>query len=155
MTSPSQPLSASKRSYNAHAFTLALPEGWQDKTVFTLTGPVEHGVQHNVLINVEPGTPFATAWDFAEHHISALQNELKGCRLLKSGKKTLANGLAAHEAIFSWYPTNALRVYQQQIYVVHEKIAFKLTATFTKKTRKTLGPKVERMMLSFIPEKNV
>lgn len=68
------------RTYHAHAFTLAFPESWQDKTVFMLTGPVEHGIQHCVLVNVEPETPFATAWDYADHQIAALEGELKGCR---------------------------------------------------------------------------
>ena len=80
-----------------------------------------------------------------------MENELKGCRLLKQGKTQLANGLPAYEAIFSWYPTDDLRVYQHQIFVLHEKRGYKLTATFTKKTRKTIGPLVERMMLSFNP----
>jgi hypothetical protein len=72
---------------------------------------------------------------------------------LKKEEIKLANGMPAYRAIFSWYPTDELRVYQEQMYVLHEKTAFRMTATFTKKTRKTLGPLVERMMLSFNPLK--
>jgi hypothetical protein len=128
-------------------------EGWQDKTIHTLTGPVVDGVQHNVLITVEPGVAFDSVREYAEWQIGALEAELKSCRLLKKGGLVLASGLPAYMAIFSWYPAEALKVYQEQIYVLHEKIACKLTATFTKKTRKTLGPQVERMMLSFNPAK--
>jgi hypothetical protein len=137
--------------YKANTFTLNLPEDWEDKTVYILTGPVTGGVQHNVIINVEQNVSFDNVEDYAEWQIGALEGELKGCRLLKKGKKTLENGLPAYEAVFRWYPTDELRIYQQQIYVLVQNTGYKLTASFTKKTRKTLGPMVEQMMLSFNP----
>jgi hypothetical protein len=66
----------------------------------------------------------------------------------------LDNGTEAYEAIFKWYPVNEFRIYQHQVYILIDKTAYKLTASFTKKTRQTLGPQVERMMLSFNPEKS-
>lgn len=68
--------------------------------------------------------------------------------LLKRGETRLTNGTDAYEAVFSWYPTDQVRIYQHQIFVLVEKIAYKMTASFTKKTRQTIGPAVERMMLS-------
>jgi hypothetical protein len=82
-----------------------------------------------------------------------MTEELKSCRLLKQAPITLATGLQAYQAIFRWYPTDELRLYQEQIYVLVDKTGYVITASFTKKTRKTLGPQVERMMLSFKPEK--
>ena len=139
--------------YQANAFTMRRLDGWQDKTIYTLTGPVEDGIQHSVLITLEQDVAFDSVREYAEWQISALEQELKGCRLLKKGTISLANGLPAYKAIFSWYPTETLRVFQEQIFVLADKTAYKLTATFTKKTRKTLGPQVERMMLSFNPRK--
>ena len=71
--------------------------------------------------------------------------------LLKKGNKTLTNGMPAYEAIFRWYPSEDLRIYQHQIFVLHKNNGYKLTTSFTKKTRKILGPQVERIMLSFNP----
>ena len=141
--------------YQAQYFSLTLLESWQDKTVYTLTGPVEDGVQHNITINLEPEVQFDSLREFAEWQIRTLEEELKGCRLLKKEEIKLANGMSAYRAIFSWYPTDEVRVYQEQMYVLHEKSAYSMTATFTKKTRKTLGPLVERMMLSLNPRKPV
>jgi hypothetical protein len=137
--------------YQGNGFTIDQLEDWQDKTLYTITGPVTDGVQHNVIITVDKENPFDTLVEYAEWHIKTLENELKGCTLLKQGETKLINGTDAYEAIFKWYPTDELRIYQQQIYVLVEKIAYQLTASFTKKTRKTLGPQVERMMLSFSP----
>lgn len=130
---------------------MMLPESWQDKTVYTLTGPVEDEIQHSIVIILEHDVKFETVREYAEWQIGALEQELKGCRLLKKGTIALLNGIPAYQAIFSWWPTEKLRVYQEQIFVLANNTAFKLTATFSKKTRKTLGPIVQRMMLSFAP----
>ena len=137
--------------YQANSFNIGLLEDWQDKTIHTLTGPVTDGIQHNVIITVEHDVEYDSVLEYADWQISALEEELKGCRLLKKGKRALTNGIPAYEAIFRWYPTENLRVYQHQIFVLVNKTGYKLTTTFTKKTRKTIGPKVERMMLSFSP----
>lgn len=137
--------------FQANLFTLKLYEDWKDKTVYTVSGPVTDGVQHNIVVMVDPDLEVDNLRDFADWNIYTLENELKGCRLLKQEEISLANGLPAYKAVFSWYPTEELRIYQEQIYVISEKTGYKLTASFTKKTRKILGPQVERMMLSFRP----
>jgi len=77
---------------------------------------------------------------------------LKSCTFLKKGETKLDNGMEAYEAIFSWFPVEDVKIYQHQIYILVDSTAYKLTASFTKKTRQTLGPQVERMMLSFNPK---
>lgn len=135
--------------YQGNGFLLNQLEDWEDKTIYTLTGPVTDGVQHNVLITLDKENPFDTLEEYAEWHIKTLEKELKGCILLKKGETKLNSGKDAYEAIFSWYPTDELRIYQHQIFVQFDNTVYKLTASFTKKTRQTLGPQVLRMMLSF------
>lgn len=137
--------------YRGHLFSISLHDGWQDKTIYTIAGPVTDGIQHNIVINLNSEVGTDNLRDYADWHIAALTNELKGCRLLRQAPITLANALPAYKAIFCWYPTEKLRIYQEQIYVLAGKTGYVITASFTKKTRKTLGPEVERMMLSFSP----
>ena len=106
-----------------------------------------------MIITVEEDSPFETLLDYADWNIHTLEMELKSCRLLKKDKISLNNGLPAYVAIFSWYPTDDLRIYQEQIFILNDGTGYKLTSSFTKKTRQTLGPKIERMMLSFDPKK--
>ncbi len=40
------------KPFLANCFTIKILEDWQDKTIYTLTGPVTDGIQHNVIINV-------------------------------------------------------------------------------------------------------
>ena len=138
--------------YQGNGFTLNMLEDWEDQTIYTITGPVTDGVQHNVIITVDKENPFDNLEEYAEWHIKTIETDLKGCTLLKKGKTKLTNGSEAYEAIFSWYPTDELRIYQHQIFTQAGKAVYKMTASFTKKTRQTIGPQVLRMMLSLNPE---
>jgi hypothetical protein len=139
--------------YYGNGFTMYLYDGWQDKTIYTISGPVRDGIQHSIIINLNTDVGTDNLRDYADGNIAALTNELKGCRLLHQGPIALVNGLPAYKAIFCWFPTEELRIYQEQIYILVGTTGYNLTASFTKKTRKTLGPQVERMMLSFSPSR--
>jgi hypothetical protein len=146
-----QPKEEKTKVYNANEFKLKQLEEWSDNTIFNLNGPVSDGIQHNIIINIDRDVPFAIVQEYAEYQISTLEHELKGCTLLKKGDIKLTSGTDAYEAVFSWYPSTERRIYQHQVYTMVNKTAYKLTATFTKKTWKTLGPSVLRMMLSIEP----
>jgi hypothetical protein len=143
----------SSRIYQGNNFTINQQEGWVDKTIYTLAGPVEDGIQHNILITIEEDVEFDSVVDYADFHITAMEEELKGYIVLNREEMSLANGLPAYRAIYRWYPTDEMCIYQEQIFVLADGTAYKLTTTFTKKTRKTLGPQVERILMSFQPDK--
>jgi len=140
--------------YRANSFSLNINNEWRDKTVYILAGPVTDGIQHNITIVVDPEVQVDSLEQYAELQIATVEQELKGCHLLLKDDKKLQCGIPAKRAIFKWYPSEEVRVYQQQLYIMHNTTGYTLTATFTKKTRKTLGPQVERMMLSFQPNEN-
>lgn len=151
---PRQPAVKDKTiPYQGNGFTLAQLEDWKDKTIYTLEGPITDGIKHNVIVTVDTEPATENLIEYSQMQIQTLESELKSCMLLKQGEIKLANGSDAYEAIFSWYPTDDLKIYQHQIYVMGNKTAYKLTATFTKQTRQTIGPAVLRMMLSFNSDK--
>ncbi len=140
--------------FQGNGFILNQLEDWEDKTIYTITGPVIDGIQHNVIINVDRENAFDNVIDYAEWQIKTIEEELKGSTLLKRGETKLTNGTDAYEAIFSWYPLDDFRIYQHQVYVLINNVAYKMTASFTKKTRQTIGPAIVRMMLSFNLDNN-
>ena len=72
--------------------------------------------------------------------------------MLKKEPVALESGLPAYRALFVWYPAEDMKVYQEQLYVLHDGVGYRLTATFSRKSRKLLGPQIERIMLGFTPE---
>ena len=151
-TEKTRPTPGGPQTYRGNVFTINQPEEWQDETVYTLTGPIEDGIKHNVLINVEHNVEVDSVAEHADRQIETLTAQLQGCRFLKRGEIRLNNGLEAYEAVFRWYPADEVRLYQRQVYVLLENTAYTLTSTFTKKSRKIIGPEVDRIMMSFRPE---
>lgn len=137
----------------ADDFTIGLQNGWQSKTVYVLEGPLEHHFRHTITINVDPEAGNIALIDYADMQIEVQLNALKGCRLLMKGYTRLDSDVPAYRAIFVWYPTDDRRIYQDQFVTLHKKVGYTLTAHFTKKTRKTIGPRIERAMRSFEPNK--
>jgi len=137
--------------FYADDFALRLQDGWQNETVYVLEGPMEDDLQHTIQIDVDPDAGNIAVIDYADMQIKGQKNTVKGCRLLMKRFTKLDNEMRAYRAILVWYPTEERRVYQDQFFVVHDGVGYRLTANFTKKTRKTLGPKVERAFRSFDP----
>lgn len=141
-----------KTHYQANNFNIHLDDIWQDKTVHIFHGPVTDGIQHNIMVNIDHEPQLENLQDYADWQVRSVEEQLQSCRLLLQDELQLNNRLPAVRAIFSWYPSDDLRIYQEQLYVMSDRKAYTLTASFTKKTRKTLGPQVERMLLSFHPK---
>ncbi len=144
-----QPPPARNRAFR---FTHPLPDGWQEKTVFTLTGAVTDGIQHNITVVVDEAAANTSLRDYADWSIMALEEELNACQVLKEGEIRLPCGIAAYRVIYAWWPSEKLRLYQEMILVLAGGKGYRLAATFSKKTRKTLGPAVEQIMFGFRPE---
>jgi hypothetical protein len=145
------------RPYRADAFTLALPaDGWRDQTVFQLSGPIADGLQHQITVTVDPGVPPVSITEYAAGRRAQLEDTLQGCHVLLDDEVTLDSGLPAARLVYRWWPSETRRLYQEQLHLLvpagaDTQTGYTLTATFTRKTRRTLGPAVERVMRSFTP----
>jgi hypothetical protein len=146
------PTDEQQERYEASRFSLPLPEGWSDTTVYILAGPLTDGIQHNITVSLDPETPFEAAKDFAEVQVQALEASLPGIQVLKQEAVHLAKGTPAYRVIFKWAPAEDQTLFQQQVYVVDQGTAYSLTASFSRKTRKTIGPTVTRIMMGFEPK---
>ena len=135
--------------YQGNGFTIKQPEGWQDKTIHTLLGPIKSDVQHNIIITVEENVTCNSVSDYADIQITALEQQLMGCHLLKREEITLANGKPAYKVIFRWDPSDQFPIYQEQVFVLNDGKAYKITTSFSRKTRKTMGPEIDRIIMSF------
>ena len=141
-----------KTGFRGNSFTINTPQGWQDMTIYTIAGPVEDGMQHNIIVNIAYDVEVDSVTTLGKLQIETLEAQLQGCRMLKGGELTLSNGQEAYEAVYRWEPVDGTRLYQRQIYILSGETSYTLTTTFTKKTRKTRGPEVGRILMSFEPE---
>lgn len=140
------------RTYRADAFRLALPgAGWTDRTTYLLTGPTLDGHTHNITITVVDEVEAGTAGGFAARQRSHMCNALDGVDVLAETPMELDGGHPAHRIISVWTPADRPRRYLEQLFVRPGPTGYVLTACFTRSTRRRIGDRVERLMLSFEP----
>ncbi len=152
---PSPAASTGSRTFVANRFSIDLEVDWTDRTAYVLMGPEEHNLQHTITIATddeagdEAGDEDLLAYAYPQ--VDGMLETLKGCRCQARGLTRLDCGVPAYFAAFVWWPSDERRVYQEVWFVVHEGTGYRITASFTRKTRKTLGPAVRRAVHGFIP----
>lgn len=143
--------SRSTRTFVADRFTIDLGEEWTDRTAYVLMGPQEHDLQHTITVATDDTAGDVDVLAYAYPQIDGMVETLKGCRCQARGLTRLDCGVPAYFAAFVWWPSDERRVYQEIWFVLHEGTGYRITASFTRKTRKTLGPSVRRAVHGFIP----
>ena len=133
-------------------FSLTLPGSWQDQTLFTYHGPLENGVQHNLIISIDTKIPKKMdITTYAYKQLESSRIELPGFVILKEGEKILANGRVGFEVVYRYRASDEVAIYQKQFFLFMETKGYCFTASFSKKTLKTIANDVDAMIESFIP----
>lgn len=135
--------------YQGNGFTIQRPEGWNQNTVHLILGPVADNIQHSIIVTVDEDLDCKRLEDYAQMQVNALEQQLIGYRLLKREDISLLDGTPAHKIVFRWDPTDQFPIYQEQIYIFSDGMGYKITASFSRKTRKVYGRDIEKIMLSF------
>ncbi|MBI3609834.1 MAG: DcrB-related protein [Nitrospirae bacterium] len=130
-------------------FMLKIPPEWEDKTVYAFEGPEEDGIKHIIIVTIQNNVDIPDLTRYAEMGIDAVAKELKGYHELKRGPLKLNNGLPVYEVVYKWCPVEKREVYQRVVYMLKKNTGYILTATFSKKTWKTKGPEVDKILMSF------
>ena len=130
-------------------FAMKVPQDWEDRSYYCFEGPVEDGVKHNIIVTIENNLEVPNLQQYADLNIKTIETELQGYQELKRGPVTLDNQIPGYELVYKWTPIEDGKVYQRVIYILINKTGYVLTATFSKKTWKTLGPEINKILMSF------
>jgi hypothetical protein len=133
-------------------FKLDIPPGWVDETVYTYKGPDDSGVQHNLVLMVDSESNPGDLIAYAKQRIQTLTQTLSGFELLSEQPKKLKSGFDAYEVVYKWIPAEGKIIFQKQVYLIANGVAYNFTASFSKKTIKTIGNEVDEIIDSFKPE---
>lgn len=133
-------------------FRIILPDEWEDRTVFTYFGPHDSGIQHNLTVNVDP-TPSEKKdlVQYARSQTSNNESEFPGFTMIAQREKELPQGLPAYEIVYKYCPVDGMVIFQKQIFILAEGKGYILTASFSKKTMKTIARVVDQIIASFTP----
>lgn len=133
-------------------FQISLPDGWEDKTIFTFQGPLDSGVQHNVVLLVDNTVDRKTELaEYVKRQMATSKEALPGFEMIREGEKDLASGIKAYEVVYKYMPSDQQALYQKQLYMIIDGKAYAFTSTFSKKTLQTIANEVDGIIESFRP----
>jgi hypothetical protein len=132
-------------------FQLTLPDSWSDRTAHLFQGPDDSGVQHNLQLVIEPDTDAADAAEYGRDRFDSLMESIQGATVLKQEEKTLSDGRTVYECVYKWIPVDSQVMFNKVVYMIVDGAGYTFTANFSKKTIKTIGVEVDRIIESFHP----
>jgi hypothetical protein len=132
-------------------FRIELPDGWEDRTIHQFMGPEDSGVQHILNLIVDRNASTDDVAEYARDRIDQIIETMPAAEILKEEPKTLGNGVEALEVVYKWVPPNGKVTFQKLVYMIREGVAYAFSANFSKKTIKTIGVEVDRIIESFEP----
>ncbi|NLD94599.1 MAG: DUF1795 domain-containing protein [Fibrobacter sp.] len=137
-------------------FVLNFPDGWKESTVYTFEGPEDSGVKHNLVLMIDHDIDKKADLEaYVASRIEHLGQSLPSFELL-SKKASLISDSQAVEIVYTYTP-GTIPLFQKQYYIHKVPTIFLFTATFIKKTLRTLEPEIDAIVhsLNTIDEKNV
>ena len=136
-------------SITNNLFKLSFPDGWKETTVHTFEGPHDSGTQHNLVLTVLPALPKGVELEtFAKLQTETSAGMLPGFQLLSEKKVAFFTNSPGVEINYSYQPTDDLKFFQKQWYFAIKDNVYLFTATFNKKTVKTIAVEVEQIIQS-------
>lgn len=130
-------------------FQLTLPEQWKETTIHTFEGPHDSGVQHNLVLLIDPAVPKKSDLkEYARKQSGTTKETLPGFALINETAKTLQSGVPAYEIVYKYVPADGVELFQKQVFVIIEDKGYIFSATFSKKTLQTVAYEVEEIINS-------
>jgi hypothetical protein len=130
---------------NNNLFQLSFPDGdWKETTIHTFEGPFDSGVQHNIVLMIDPNVPKDVSLkDYAKDQCERAATQLPGFEYVDQKERTMLSGTPVYEITYKYIPTDELVLFQKQWYMVIEKKIYIFTSTFNKKTLNTIANDIE------------
>jgi hypothetical protein len=140
----------------SNQFVLNFPDNWKESTVYTFEGPEDSGVKHNLVLMIDRDVDKKTDLEaYVASRIEQLGQTLPSFELLSKKGSNISDSQAV-EIVYTYTP-GSIPLFQKQFYIHKVSAIFLFTATFIKKTLRTLEPEIDEIVhsLNTIDEKNV
>ena len=137
---------------NNNQFSLNLPDEWKDTTVFTFQGPNDSGVQHNLVLVIDPAVEKdIEVAPYAKQQLENSKQVLPGFEMINEQEKTIIPDIPAYEIVYKYIPADEVIIFQKQVFMIIDGKGYSFTSSFSKKTLKTIANEVDEIIASFVP----
>ncbi|MCP4684484.1 MAG: hypothetical protein GY867_03450 [bacterium] len=131
-------------------FSKNLPDGWEDRSVFTFQGPESDGVAHFLILLVDRGAGDSELEEYAEEHIDMELEAMPDMKVLTGGVKTLPGEKQIYHVTYKMIAADDSVVIRRQVYSVEGGSGFVFSINFTKRSVKLLGNQVDQIIQSLV-----
>jgi len=143
--------SAPGTRFVADGWTLSLPPGWNDETIYRLDGPTVQGTTVRTVIHVDPDVGEIPVADYAAVRIERQKVSMPDGQILDEGRKQLAPDRTAYRSRVL-VPAAETTLLKDQFYVVEEGTGYQFTVTIPQVHYAQFRPVVEWMIQHFEPQ---
>lgn len=132
-------------------FRITFPgEEWRETTTHTFEGPFDHGVQHHLVLVIDPKVNDGISLvEYARAQMEGPKNVMPGYELDREREITMPDGAPAYEVIYHYVPAENILLFQKQVYMIKNGKAFIFSSTYSKKTLDTVAPVIDGMIAGF------
>jgi len=125
-------------------FSMILPPEWNDTTIFTFEGPHDDGLQHNLVVVVDPYVEKnVDVKKYAQTQIATTLSFLPGFEMVSEAAGKRGDGALTYQICYKYACEGSQTIFQKQVYIADKNALCIFTASFTKKTLKTIMPIVD------------
>ena len=135
-----------------HQFVLQLPDGWSDQTSHMFAGPEDRGLQHALVLIVDPSPQEEELAAYATGRIAAAKQNLPAIETLKEEERALPSGIRVYEWVYRSITGEDEARFTKYVYALLGQHGFTFVAIFTKYSMQTVGVEVDRIIESFRPQ---
>ncbi len=138
-------------SPNNYDFEFDLPAGWEDQTVYTFKGPDDGDLSHTIMLIVDRHLQHDTVESYAREKISPILDTLQGVDVLKDEDTTVPGCHPSYDFYYKWIPADGMVVFQKNVFVLAGGRGFCFCGRFSKRTSKTVGSMLKKVVESVLP----
>jgi hypothetical protein len=135
----------------ADGWSLSLPEGWHNETVYHLDGPTVQGTTVRVVIHVDPDIGDVGVADYAHVRIERLRASTRTARILDRNLERLDEDRSAYRCRVLVPAPETTRL-NDHVYLVESGTGYELTVTVPRIHYPQFRPVVDWMIRSFEPK---
>ena len=132
-------------------FKFKLPSGWEDQTAYTFKGPDDGDVTHSLVLTVDRQLQHDTVSAYAQEKARPILEGLQGIEVLKDEETTVPGCHPSHDFYYKWSLADGMTVFQKNVFVIAGGMGFCFSGQFTKRTLKTVGAMVKKVVEAVLP----
>lgn len=132
-------------------FEFKLPAGWEDQTAYTFKGPDDGDLSHSIVLIVDRKLQHDSVDSFAREKTRPILDALQGIDVLKDEETTVPGCNPSYDFYYKWIPSEEKIIFQKYVFVIADGMGFCFAAQFSKRTLKTVGAMMKKVVESVLP----